>query len=398
MKLHQNNIESIIQSLRRIFVNGYYADDTVRKLLQSNPKWGSRDRRFIAQAIYTVVRWWKRYLFIAETNLNDSICFEKVLSVYLYETYENEQLSSLPFPIDKSSYEEKVNEAFSIRAVSASIPEWLDEIGEAELGKEVWEQELLFLNKEADVFIRVNTLKANNNQVTSELKKEGVDVEAYGSLSETYRLKERKPLNRLASYLDGLYEVQDVGSQYIAHYLSPSENSHVIDACAGAGGKSLHLAALMRNKGRIISMDIEAPKLIELERRAKRAGVRIIDTKTIIDGTIDSLKSSADYLLLDVPCSGIGVLRRKPDDKWKLSKERIAELISIQQEILQNYSAMLKPGGIMVYATCSILPSENDKQIETFLLKKTNFILEKKQTIYPSQGGDGYFMARIRKL
>jgi len=398
MKLHQNNLDSITKSLKHIFIDGYYADDTVRNLLQSNPKWGSRDRRFIAQSIYTIVRWWRKYLFIAETNLEDGDCFDKVLAVYLFETYGTELVSPLPFLASVDRYHERVKDAGNVRSITASIPEWIDELGEAELGKEKWEKELFFLNKEADVFVRVNLIKKNSKQVLVDLEKEGVKAESYGTLLETLRLIERKPLNRLASYLQGSYEIQDAGSQLIAHFLSPERNAKVIDACAGAGGKSLHIAALMQNKGSILSMDIESNKLKELEKRATRAGVRIIQTREIKSDTIESLTSSADYLLLDVPCSGIGVLRRNPDDKWKLNKERIVELISIQQKILQEYSCMVKTKGILVYATCSILPSENDKQIELFLVRNKDFILEKKQTIYPSEGSDGYFMARLKRV
>jgi len=397
MKLHPNIIQSVIISLKKIFIEGAYADDIVRNLLQSNPKWGSRDRRFIAGSIYTIVRWWRRYEFIAETSVNDPLRFEKIVAVYLYDTYKSEIETPLPAAIDIKEFEKLSESAKSNRAVEASIEEWMDALGENELGKERWEKELIFLNKEADVFIRVNTLKQQAKEVRTILEKEGVLAESFGELRETLKLKERKPLQRLASYLNGYYEVQDVGSQLISHYLTPTPNATVIDACAGAGGKTLHIATLMKNKGKIISMDIEAPKLKELEKRALRAGVTIIQTKTIRENTISSLKNTADFLLLDVPCSGIGVLRRNPDDKWKLSKNRIEQLVQIQQGILQEYSVMLKPGGVVVYATCSILPSENDKQIDLFLKSNSNFVLEKKQTIYPSEGGDGYFMARLIK-
>lgn len=397
MKLHPNIIQSVIVSLKKIFVEGAYADDIVRNLLQSNPKWGSRDRRFIAGTIYTIVRWWRKYEFIANTSLTDSACFEKVVAAYLYDVYKEEIETPLPADIDREDFEKRSKEAQSNRAVAASIDEWMDALGEQELGKERWEKELNFLNVEADVFIRTNTIKQNSKEVCNILAKEGIEVEPFGKLTETLKLKERKPLQRLSSYMSGYYEVQDVGSQLIAHYLAPSPKSTVIDACAGAGGKTLHVAALMQNKGRIISMDIEAPKLKELEKRALRAGASIIQTKAIKEHTIASLKNTADFLLLDVPCSGIGVLRRNPDDKWKLSKERIGELVQIQQHILQEYSSMLKAGGTLVYATCSILPSENDKQIDLFLSSNPNFVLEKKQTIYPSEGGDGYFMARLLK-
>jgi len=397
MKLHQNNILSIIQSLKKVFSEGAYADDTVRNLLQSNPKWGSRDRRFIASTIYTIVRWWKRYLFIANTTIEDAQCYEKVLSAYLFEVYRNELTTPLPVIFEQTLFDARVAESKQNRVIDASIEEWMDNLCLEELGKEKWEKELAFLNKEADVFIRVNTLKKNADQVAEELKKENIQAEPFGEYAETLKLQERKPLQRLASYLNGSYEIQDAGSQVIAHYLSPKPNSRVIDACAGAGGKSLHIAALMKNQGRITSMDIEAPKLKELERRAVRAGVNIIKTKLIEEGTIASLKNTADYVLLDVPCSGIGVLRRNPDDKWKLSKGRIDTLVNIQQDILQRYAVMVKSGGVLVYATCSILPSENDNQIDKFLEANQQFSLEKKQTIYPSEGGDGYFMARLIK-
>ena len=397
MKLHQNILSSVIISLKKIFLERAYADDIVRNLLQSNPKWGSRDRRFIASSIYSIVRWWKRYQYIAETTEQDEACFEKVLSVYLYETYGNDLETPLPIAIDDSTYKEQVAKLAIIRSVKESIPDWMDELCVNELGEEVWQNELSILNKEADVFIRVNTLKGNPKQAIDALQKEGIEAHSFGAYPETLKLAERKPLQRLASFLKGIYEIQDAGSQAIAHYLDPVPGAMIIDACAGAGGKSLHIAALMKNKGQIVSMDIEAPKLKELERRATRAGVDIIKTKAITNGTIASLKNSADYVLLDVPCSGIGVLRRNPDDKWKLSKERIDNLVNIQQNIIQEYSMMVKSGGVLVYATCSILPSENDKQINAFLAVNKQFELEKKQTVYPSQGGDGYFMARLIK-
>ncbi|ABG57478.1 tRNA/rRNA cytosine-C5-methylase (sun family protein) [Cytophaga hutchinsonii ATCC 33406] len=397
MKLHPNNIQSIIQALKKIFLDGAYADDVVRNLLQSNPKWGSRDRRFIASSIYSIVRWWKRYVFIADTTKKDSDCFEKVLSAYLKETYGDGLLTPLPVELNEEIFASRIKAATADRAVQASIPDWMDALGVKELGKELWERELHFSNLEADVFIRVNTLKHTSAEIIKQLNAEGIEATQFGPYPETLKLAERKPLQRLHSYLNGGYEIQDSGSQVIAHYLKPSPNAFVIDACAGAGGKTLHLSALMGNKGKIVSMDIEAFKLKELERRAERAGTTIIQTKVIREGVITSLKNKADYLLLDVPCSGIGVLRRNPDDKWKLSAERIQELTQIQQQILQEYSSMVKPGGVLVYATCSILPIENDNQIEQFLKSNTGFQLEKKQTIYPSEGGDGYFMARLIK-
>ena len=175
----------------------------------------------------------------------------------------------------------------------------------------------------------------------------------------------------------------------------------VIDACAGGGGKTLHLAALMQNKGRIIALDIEAWKLDELKKRARRAGASdTIETRVIESSkVIKRLENSADRLLLDVPCSGLGVLKRNPDAKWKLSPEFIEKVKITQQEILTSYSSMLKPQGVMVYSTCSILASENEKQVEKFMeLNPGKFEIQQQDMLWPSEGFDGFFMCRLKKL
>jgi len=175
----------------------------------------------------------------------------------------------------------------------------------------------------------------------------------------------------------------------------------VVDACAGAGGKALHLASIMENKGQLIALDIYANKLNELKRRAKRAGAFNIETR-LIDTTkvIKKLHEKADRVLIDAPCSGLGVLRRNPDAKWKLQPEFIENIKKTQAEILDNYSKMVKPGGKMIYATCSILPSENEKQIKDFLKRDTgkDFTFAKEKKVLPSTSGfDGFYMALLEK-
>ncbi|HAR19787.1 MAG TPA: RNA methyltransferase, partial [Cytophagales bacterium] len=196
----------------------------------------------------------------------------------------------------------------------------------------------------------------------------------------------------------GFFEIQDAGSQAIAPFLQAEPGMYVIDACAGGGGKTLHLAALMQNKGHIVALDVEEKKLTNLETRAKRADATIVESCLISDASIARLYQKADRLLLDVPCTGLGVLNRNPDAKWKLSIKEIDRVRKIQQSILENYPSMLKKKGIMVYATCSILPSENSNQVRRFLENhpKDFDLLEEKQ-IWPSEGQDGFYMARIQK-
>jgi 16S rRNA (cytosine967-C5)-methyltransferase len=211
-------------------------------------------------------------------------------------------------------------------------------------------------------------------------------------------LNERRNVFRTKAFGQGFFEVQDASSQLVAPFLQAEPGMRVIDACAGAGGKSLHLAAIMKNKGKIIALDTEQWKLKELRRRAKRNGVDIIEARDISSSkVIKRLHDKADRLLLDVPCSGLGVLKRNPDAKWKLQPEYIDNLKNIQANILSEYSAMLKPDGIMVYATCSILPGENQMQVERFLSENNNrFSLLEQKFISPAESGfDGFYMARI---
>jgi 16S rRNA (cytosine967-C5)-methyltransferase len=159
----------------------------------------------------------------------------------------------------------------------------------------------------------------------------------------------------------------------------------------------LQLAALTKNKADILSMDVEKKKLEELNKRAMRAGANRVKTALIDSDVLNKYRGKADFLLLDVPCSGLGVLRRKPDDKWKLSPEKIEGLKQTQQKILQDYTHMLKKGGVLVYATCSIFSDENSDQVQRFLQNNSNYSLEAEELILPSQGGDGFYWARLKK-
>jgi 16S rRNA (cytosine967-C5)-methyltransferase len=198
----------------------------------------------------------------------------------------------------------------------------------------------------------------------------------------------------------GLFEVQDASSQMVSEFLGVQPGMRVVDGCAGAGGKTLHLAALMKNKGRIIAMDVKEKKLAELKKRASRADVRIIETRAIDSSkVVKRLKDTADRLLLDVPCSGLGVLRRNPDSKWKLTPEEIERVKTLQRDILSNFSDITKAGGKMVYATCSILPSEGEEQVRWFLEQtgdKWELLGEKRYSpdVYHA---DGFYMALLQR-
>ncbi|MEX0884239.1 MAG: RsmB/NOP family class I SAM-dependent RNA methyltransferase, partial [Cyclobacteriaceae bacterium] len=361
MKLFPNTVNGVVKALDEIFNGHSYADKVIERVLKSNPKWGARDRAFIAESVYEIVRWWR----LVQT-LSPSQDFYHVFGTYWVMNSRTlpdwEEFKGIDARKIKSQYERLTE-----RAVLQSIPDWLDQMGEGQLD-EKWEKELESLNQEAEVVLRTNTLKTTRENLQEKLEELGIATYLPKGYPDALVLRERKNVFRTPLFKEGLFEVQDASSQLVAAALEVQPGMRVIDACAGAGGKSLHLAAMMENKGRVLSLDTEAWKLQNTKLRARRAGVSIIETKTIEGNkTIKRLQNSADRLLLDVPCSGLGVLRRNPDTKWKTSPVTIKKVMGIQKDILSQYPQMLKPGGILVYATCSILPSENTQQVKAYL-------------------------------
>ncbi len=397
MKIYRNLCEAVVNGLSVIFTEKKYADKVIEKILKSNPKWGARDRRFIAETIYDIVRWYRLFIELTGADEDD---YWKLLAVWcLWNKVDFPDWEEL-----KGVNRKKILEAYeqlkSNRKIRESIPDWLDEVGISELG-EKWEKELEALNEEAKVVLRVNTIKISREELQKQLQElENISTDAPLDFPDALLLEERQNIFTRQQFKDGLFEVQDGGSQLIAPFLQVKPGMRVIDACAGAGGKTLHLAALMQNKGRIIAMDTEEWKLDELKKRGRRAGVANVETRLIESSkTIKRLENSADRLLLDVPCSGLGVLKRNPDAKWKMSIDFIEQVKELQERIFADYSSMVKTGGEMVYSTCSLFPSENEKQVETFLKNQSeNFELLDQKTVLPSAGFDGFFMARLKRL
>jgi 16S rRNA (cytosine967-C5)-methyltransferase len=247
--------------------------------------------------------------------------------------------------------------------------------------------------------LRANTLKTNQKALQDLLNEINIETSVLAELPDALILQKRSNISKTELYKNGFFEVQDAASQLVAPFLDVKLGMRVIDACAGAGGKALHLSALMQNKGRVVAMDVEERKLTELLKRVKRNGVDNIETKLIDGKTLLSLENSADRLLLDVPCSGLGVIRRNPDAKWKLTPAFIDNLRRVQWKILSEYSAMLKKGGKMVFATCSLLPSESEFHIQRLLTEQPENweLLSERRTSPATDGYDGFYMACLLK-
>ena len=400
MRLHRNLVVAVIKVLDGNFNQNFYADKTIEKILKSDKRWGSRDRGFIAETSYEIIRWKRLYSQISETKSPYKYGeLWKIFSVWAVlkgiQLPNWKEFENTPTRRIKGKFDSLVK----IRKFRESIPDWLDRTGCDELGENRWTSELSALNEKANVIIRANSLKINVNDLRKELQKEDIQVEKINEFPEALKLRERKNLFKTKAFQNGYFELQDASSQLVAPFLKAEKGMKICDVCAGAGGKTLHLSAITENKGQIIAMDIFKNKLFELKRRAKRNNAFNIETRLIENNkSIKRLHGKIDRLLIDAPCSGLGVLRRNPDSKWKLSQNFLDKIKDTQQEILKRYSPMLKENGKLVYATCSILPSENELQIKRFLKTEQGkkFKVEDEKKISPAQSGfDGFYMARL---
>jgi len=258
-------------------------------------------------------------------------------------------------------------------------------------------QEIYKLSKEpSQSFSKIDF---SSKELREKLNSEGIETLMDKQIPDGLILRERKNIKGSTLFKSGYFEFMDHSSQQVSPFLNVKPNMIVVDACAGAGGKTLHIASMMENKGRILALDIERYKLDELHTRLKRNKINIIEKYTLKrENTKFPDQNFADRLLIDAPCSGIGVLKRNPDAKWKLTPESIELVKATQAKILDTYTVMLKKGGEMVYATCSIFPSENEEQIKKFMDRHPGeYTLQNEKTIYPSAGFDGFYMASLKK-
>lgn len=402
MRLHKNLCFAVIDGLHLIFNEGEYADKVVQQLLKRDKRWGSRDRGFIAETVYEIVRYKRLYAEIAQVKPPfDRDNLWRIFAVWA--VLKGIRLPDWKYFIGTPTRKIKgrFDELSKIRKYNESIPDWIDELGLDELGEDLWSKEIHKQNEQADVILRVNTLKTSKKDLRERLQSEGIDSEFIPNYEDALKLTKRANVFKTEAFKLGLFEVQDASSQLVAPFLNVEPGMKVVDTCAGAGGKTLHLASLMQNKGQIVAMDIYESKLKKLKVRARRNGVHNIELK-VIDSTkpIKKLHGKADCVLIDAPCSGLGVLRRNPDAKWKLEPSFLDRIRKVQSEVLADYSKMVKPGGNLVYATCSVLPSENEEQVQNFLTSESGkeFIFIKQKKILAHQSGfDGFYMALLKR-
>ncbi|MCH1454466.1 MAG: RsmB/NOP family class I SAM-dependent RNA methyltransferase [Flavobacteriaceae bacterium] len=403
MKLHRNIALGIVAGLESSLFEKRPAAEVIKKLLKSNRGWGSRDRRIIAQVFYDVIR--QKRLFQALTGTENSnkdlwslVACWMVLNNFTLPDWEEFKA------VNTDSVKFKVSILTQQRKYKYSIPDWLDKMGMAAFGEAAWEKEIASLNTPAAMIVRVNTLKTSVEKLKDTLKKKyQIITHNIPDYPNALIFEKKQSLQDIKEYREGFFEVQDANSQKVAPWLKAQSGKYYIDACAGAGGKSLHLANLTADNAQILALDIYPAKLDELRKRCYRNGIQSVQTASVEnEKVLNGIEKMADGILIDAPCSGLGVLKRNPDAKWNITPERLEEILEVQKNILQTYAPMVKKGGTLVYATCSILPLENQLQVSHFLGSELGdlFELEKEHTYFSHETGfDGFYCARmIRKM
>ena len=317
--------------------------------------------------------------------------------------------------VEKSDYLELFEIKNDIEKISKtnSMPEWIVRELNKEFDPEKVNEICENSNLKPKITIRINNLKITKNELKKSLQSKEIEVED-GIIEDFLYLKNVKNITNLDEYKKGLFTMQDESAGLTALVLNPKEGESILDCCSAPGGKTTYIAELMNNKGNVIAWDLYKHRLDKVQENSKRLGIDIIKTEEN-DATVlkEEYIEKFDKILIDAPCLGLGVIKRKPDIKWQRKFEDIEEISKIQEKILNTCSEYLKKGGILVYSTCSIVKSENDKIVEKFL-KSENFELEEINNInienfenkitkkgiiklYPSENMDGFFISKLIK-
>jgi 16S rRNA (cytosine967-C5)-methyltransferase len=400
-------IEAVIELLAEILATPRPADTLTGAYFRARRFIGSGDRRAIVTRLYRIMRgyhrltWWINKHGVpvdARSFVIASLIFDKELNM---AAMENMFSGAQYAPAQLDYGERKLAKALEGRKFvpddmplreRTECPEWAFGPLQEVLGDR-FETEMNKMMEPAPMDLRVNTLKADRAAILAQLKKEGIDAHA-GKISPlSIRVFGRPPIAQHNLYKEGCFEIQDEGSQMVAFVANAQPGEQVADFCAGAGGKTLALGASMQNKGRIVAMDVLGGRLNRAKERFRRAGLHNIETRALTSERDKYVKRHAghfDLVLVDAPCTGTGTWRRDPDKRWKELGPGLSTLVPLQKSIVVSACRMVKPGGRMVYATCSLLPSENEDQIETFLSANPHFKLTPARDVVSAPGAGDY--------
>lgn len=443
-----NSREIILKILIDINTNGAYSNISINKHLEKNKK--IENENFIREVVYGVLEN-KKYIDYIISQVS-SIRIEKIQSLTLeilrMGVYQVIFMDRIP---DRAAVNETVNlskkyghkgivgfvngvlrnisknkeklmivknkDKLTYLSIKYSYPKWMIENWIKEYGYEFTEKLCKGNNSRPKLNIRVNTLKISRDQLLDIFSSYGYIVYKTKYAKDGLIIDNPRRITSLEEYRNGYFIIQDESSMLVSQTIDPKEGSLVLDLCSAPGGKSTHMAQIMNNSGKIISRDIYSHKLHLVQENAHRLGIDIIETE-IFDATKfdEKFREKADYCIIDAPCSGLGIIRRRPEIKWNRKEEDIQELTKIQWEIINNAKSYLKPGGVMVYSTCTISKEENEDMVNKFLLENSQFKLigfedkfNSKKNIEKSKDGyvqlfphihntDGFFIAKFKKI
>ena len=441
--------EIALKTLYEIDKNGAYSNIALDEQIKQNKKiLSNKDIGFISEVVYGTTTWRLTLDSIIEkhSNLKLKKISTWILNILRMGTYQIVFLDKVPKSaavnesvnlakryghksssnfvnavlrkVEKKDFEdfEKIENNLERISKCNSMPQWiieqlLDDGNDIEKIESICQAS----NYKPKIFIRVNRLKDKKENVKAKLNEYGINAQET-ELPDFLALDKINDIKNMKEFEEGKFTVQDEGAGLIPLVLNPKENETILDACSSPGGKTTYIAELMNNKGKIVAWDIHEHRVKLVEENAKRLGIHIIEAE-LQDATqyLEKYKNYFDKILLDVPCLGIGVLKRKPDIKWQRKKEDIDEITQIQNKILENCSKYLKKNGELVYSTCSIFKKENEGIISKFLEKNKNFEIEKIEKnlsnyfdkfieknkffeIYQNEKTDGFFICKLRKI
>lgn len=376
---HPLRMQALIAALTEVRTFALPADKVLSDTLRDYPQLGQRDRAFVAETYYQILRHWRRLSRWAESD------HPRHLLLAWWVVGQGWSVARLANQVsdDEAKWLAQRKAAMADYAWHPaerwSVPDWLWERLVAAYGEAEALSMAQSLAQPAPFDLRVNTLKTTREAVLAIWHREGVEAEPTPWSPWGVRVQERLPLQHHPLYRDGLVEVQDEGSQLVTQLVAPRRRQTVVDFCAGAGGKTLALAAMMGDSGQIYALDAIPKRLAGLRPRLARAGASNVQPWVIAherDPKLLRLAGKADRVLVDVPCSGIGTLRRNPDFKWRQNEATLQQLARTQRSILAAAAELVKPCGRVVYVTCSILPEENDEVVRAFLADHPHFRLE----------------------
>ncbi len=377
------------QVLAAVLTFEHPADVVLSRYFREHREIGHRDRGFIAEAVYGILR---RLRWVARLAGINPLPRDLLLTwLARGGGWNNRQFEGLASAAELKWLEDvraKSGEPATV-GEALDLPDWLVARLSAEYGDDTLPALANGFDRVAPLDLRVNLVKINRDALLDRLVSSGVEASPCRYSPSGVRLAGKPALQKHPLFIDGSFEVQDEGSQLLGYLVQPRRGELVVDFCAGAGGKTLQLGAMMRSTGRLYAFDVSERRLARLKPRMARAGLSNVHPVLIAherDAKVKRLAGKADRVLVDAPCSGLGTLRRNPGLKWQQSPESVAEMTLKQQAILDAASTLVKPGGRLVYATCSLLADENDAVVDAFLATHPDFVLVSAQEVLAEQG------------